>query len=111
MKNLNKWHVYCSISIEDKIKPMEINLCDMIWPVCVLRCNEALARLQPGEKLIIIICDLDIINNIILLIKSQEDLKYDSSNESGSYRIVVTRMRAISHGVEELLHGPVNERS
>lgn len=72
---------------------MEINLSDMVWPVCVLRCNDTIARLQPGETLSIIVSDPDMVNNILLLIKSKPDLEYNSTPESGSYRIMVNRIK------------------
>jgi len=92
-------------------KPMEINLSYMIWPVCLLRCNETLSRLQPGETLSVIVSDPDMVNNILLLIKSQPDLQYNKSRESGSYRITVNRMRVNPHGVAEPVRRNICERS
>jgi len=95
----------------EKDKPMEINLSDMVWPVCLLRCNEILARLQPGETLSIIVSDPDMVNNILLLIKSQPDLQYNKSLESGSYRITVNRRRVNPDGVAEPVREDICEQS
>ena len=70
---------------------MEINLSDIVWPVSVLRCNEALKQLQPGEDLTLTVCDPGVVNNILLLIKSQPDLRFKQCRESKSYQIMVHR--------------------
>jgi len=70
---------------------MEIDLRDIIWPVSVLRCYEALARLEPGQDLAIAISDRDVVNNVILLIKSRPELEFDQCGESHNYHIRVRR--------------------
>jgi TusA-related sulfurtransferase len=71
---------------------MEIDLRDIVWPVCVIQCNEALARLEAGEDLTITVSDPDVVHNIVLLIKSRPDLKFDQFQESDSCQISVHRM-------------------
>lgn len=75
-----------------KERPMEISLKDIVWPVCVIQCNEALARLEPGEGLSIIVADLDVVDNIVLLIKSRPDLRFDQCRKSDSYQLNVHRL-------------------
>ena len=61
---------------------MEINLSDIVWPVSVLRCHEALKQLQPGEGLTLIVCDPGVVENILLLIKSQPELRFKQCQEA-----------------------------
>jgi TusA-related sulfurtransferase len=68
---------------------MEINLKGIVWPVSVIQCNEAITRLKPGEDLGIIVSDPDVVENIVLLIKSRPELVFDQCRESHSYRISV----------------------
>ena len=70
---------------------MEIDLRDIIWPVSVLQCHEALSRLQPGQDLAITVSDPDVVDNIVLLIKSRPELEFDQFREPHSYRIRVRR--------------------
>jgi TusA-related sulfurtransferase len=70
---------------------MEINLRDIVWPASVIQCNEALTRLKTGEDLGIIVSDPDVVDNIVLLIKSRPELEFDQCRESHSYRISVRR--------------------
>ena len=71
---------------------MEINLRDIVWPVCVIQCNEALTRLEPGADLTIIVSDPDVVDNIVLLIKSQPDLEFEQRRESESFQISVHKL-------------------
>jgi TusA-related sulfurtransferase len=73
---------------------MEIDLTDIVWPVCVIQCNEALTRLEPGDDLAITVSDPDVVHNIVLLIKSRPDLQFDQQRESRSFRICVHRLTA-----------------
>ena len=90
---------------------MEINLRDIVWPVSVLRCNEALKLLQPGEDLTLIVCDPGVVKNILLLIKSQPDLRFKQCQESESYQITVHRMGKIQHVGADSLERAAHERS
>jgi TusA-related sulfurtransferase len=90
---------------------MEINLRDIVWPVSVLRCNEALRQLQPGEELTLTVCDPGVVNNIILLIKSQPDLRFKQSQESESYQIVVHRMNKKQHPGADPIQRAAHEQS
>ena len=71
---------------------MEINLRDIVWPVCVIQCNEALTRLEPGADLTIIVSDPDVVDNIVLLIKSQPDLEFEQRREFESFQISVHKL-------------------
>ncbi len=77
---------------------MEMNLTNIGWPASVLRCNEALNQLQPGAELILTVCDPGVIASILMLIKSQADLRFQQYRQSGSYRIVVHRVGGTEGG-------------
>jgi TusA-related sulfurtransferase len=71
---------------------MEIDLRDMVWPVSVIQCNEALTRLEPGDDLTITVSDPDVFHNIVLLINSRTDLRFDQCRKSDSYQLNVHRL-------------------
>lgn len=71
---------------------MEIDLRDIVWPVSVIRCNEALARLEPGQDLAFTISDPDVVENVILLIKSRPDFRFDQCRKSDTYQLHVNRL-------------------
>jgi TusA-related sulfurtransferase len=70
---------------------MEIDLRDIVWPVSVIQCNEALTRLEPGGDLTITVSDPDVVQNIVLLINSRPDLRFDRCRRSDSYQLHVNR--------------------
>ena len=71
---------------------MEIDLRDIVWPVSVIQCNEALTRLEPGDDLTITVSDPDVVHNVVLLINSRPDLRFDQCRKSDSYQINVHRL-------------------
>jgi TusA-related sulfurtransferase len=71
---------------------MEMNLTEIAWPLSVLQCNEALNQLQPGEELNLTVRDPGVIANIVLLIKSREDLRFQQFRQSGSHRLMIHRV-------------------
>jgi TusA-related sulfurtransferase len=77
---------------------MDLNLRDMIWPVCVLRCNEALVGLSPGEALTLAVGDPGVVHNILLLIGSQPDLHYTQVREADYWTITVHRRSRQAEG-------------
>lgn len=90
---------------------MEINLSDIVWPVSVLRCHEALKQLQPGEGLTLIVCDPGVVENILLLIKSQPELCFKQCHESEVYHIIVHRMNKNQHAGAGHIPKAAHERS
>ncbi len=84
---------------------MEINLRDIVWPVCVIQCNEALTRLEPGEDLTIIVSDPDVADNIVLLINSRPDLRFRQHRGSRSYRLSVHRLKIDRHAETDSIQG------
>lgn len=90
---------------------MEIDLTDIVWPVCVIQCNEALTRLEPGDDLTITVSDPDVVHNIVLLIKSRPDLQFDQHRESRSFRIRVHRLTANQKTTAEFVQTKTYEKA
>ena len=80
---------------------MEINLTNTVWPMCVLRCNEALKRLHPGEELTITLAEPELLDNILPLINNKPGLQSIKEHKHGSYHIIVRRMTADQDGSGE----------
>jgi TusA-related sulfurtransferase len=91
---------------------MEINLKDIVWPVSVIQCNEALARLEPGDELTITVSDPDVVHNVVLLINSRPDLRFDQCRKSDSCQLTVHRLATNqSTGTDLILRKTTNERA
>jgi len=90
---------------------MEIDLSDMVWPVSVIRCNEVLNRLQPGEDAVLIVEDPDVVNNIRLLLLSRQAIESEVRQESKGYRIRVHRRKADPAVASKPVHIATRKRS
>jgi len=90
---------------------MEIDLRDIVWPVSVIQCNEALTRLEPGDDLSITVSDPDVAHNIALLINSRPDLRFDQCRKSDSYQLNVHRLATDQRTGAEPVQKTTNERA
>jgi TusA-related sulfurtransferase len=90
---------------------MEIDLRDIVWPVSVIQCNEALTRLEPGDDLTIMVSDPDVVHNIVLLINSRPDLRFDQCRKSDSYQLNVHRLATDQRTGAEPVQKTTNERA
>jgi TusA-related sulfurtransferase len=91
---------------------MEIDLKDIAWPVSVIRCSEALSRLEPGGDLTIRVCDPDVVHNVVLLINSRPDLRFDQCRKSDSFQLNVHRLTLNQRtGADRVLQKIIKERA
>jgi TusA-related sulfurtransferase len=90
---------------------MEIDLRDMVWPVSVIQCNETLTRLEPGDDLTITVSDPDVFHNIVLLINSRPDLRFDQCRKSDSYQLNVHRLAMDQRTGADPVQKTTNERA
>jgi TusA-related sulfurtransferase len=90
---------------------MEIDLRDIVWPVSVIQCNEALTRLEPGDDLTITVFDPDVVHNVVLLINSRPDLRFDQCRKSDSYQINVHRLATDPRTGADPVKKTTNERA
>jgi len=70
---------------------LHINLEDLPWPVNVLKFNQTVNDLQPGDDIIATINDADVVGNLQQLLSSQSELRFDVSQTNTDYRIRVTK--------------------
>ncbi len=90
---------------------MEIDLRDIVWPVSVIQCNEALTRLEPGDDLTVTVSDPDVVHNIVLLINSRPDLRFDQCRKSDSYQLNVHRLATDQRTGADPVQTTTNERA
>lgn len=70
---------------------LHINLEDLPWPVNVLKFNQVVYDMQPGDDMIATIKDADVVGNLQQLLVSQPELHFDVSQTDTDYRIRVTK--------------------
>jgi TusA-related sulfurtransferase len=68
---------------------MELDLNDIVWPICLLKCNTALNGLRGGEELTLIVKDTDLISHLTRIIDSYGNLDHEITEFGDSFRIIV----------------------
>ena len=68
-----------------------LNLDALPWPVNVLKFNQVLHELEPGDDMTAFVSDGDVAANLKQLLSGQADLLCDVTQEPPDYRIRVTR--------------------
>ena len=74
---------------------MELNLSEIVWPICLLKCNATLQQMKPGDYLLIIVEDADVVENLIQIITSYSDLCHEVDQRDGTCRIMVRDLRTV----------------
>lgn len=73
---------------------MELNLSEIVWPICLLKCNATLQQMKPGGHLLINVEDADMVDNLVKIITSYPDLTHDVVKADGSCQIMVRDLRS-----------------
>jgi TusA-related sulfurtransferase len=70
---------------------LHINLEDLPWPVNVLKFNQAVYEMQPGDDMIATVNDADVVGNLRQLLSSQSELRFAVFQTDADYRIEITK--------------------
>ena len=77
-----------------------INLENIPWPISVLKFNQAVSEMNPGEQIIASLKDADVVTNLLQLLRHQPDVEVTTSTSDAELRIEVKKKGcASSHGV------------
>ncbi len=74
-------------------KRPDINLTDIPWPVSLLRCNQCLGKMRPGDERIIILEDVSLKDNLILLFNAMPELSFQVRESRGVYHMNIKKMQ------------------
>ena len=70
---------------------LDLNLEDLPWPVNVLKFNQVLCDLQPGDDITATVSDGNVVGNLKQLLRCQPGLSFDIAHTDVDFRIHVTR--------------------
>jgi TusA-related sulfurtransferase len=70
---------------------LHINLEQFPWPVNILKFNQAVYDMRPGDDMIATINDADVVGNLQQLLSSQAEVVFDVFQTNTDYRIRVTK--------------------
>ena len=66
----------------------QLDLRDMEWPISILKCNEEIDGLQPGEALDVFVAHMDVVENLSLILAKQGDIRFEMVKKSNFYEII-----------------------
>jgi hypothetical protein len=66
---------------------MEFSLRDIVWPVRVIQCRGAVARIESGEDLTITVSDSDMVHHIVFPINSRPDFQFEQCRKPDSFQL------------------------
>jgi hypothetical protein len=70
-----------------------INLEDTPWPISILKFNQAVSELKPGDDMIAFINDADVIANLLQLLRHQPGVGFTVSFAGSDFCIEVKKDR------------------
>lgn len=73
---------------------LHLNLDDLPWPINVLKFNQAIHDLGPGDDMTATITDGDVVGNLRQLLRCRTDLNVHVAQNHRDYRIRVVRPKS-----------------
>ena len=73
-------------------RDFDIDIANLPWPVSILKFNQVVHNLRPGDNMITRTSDADVLGNLRQLLGSRPDLHFDVSLSDTGYRIRVTKI-------------------
>ncbi len=70
----------------------EINLIGVVWPVCLLKCNNELNRLSEGEEVDVIVQDPDVLKDLLKIVERSLEHSVTTIHEKDHYRIHIQKL-------------------
>ena len=68
-----------------------LDLIGVVSPICLLKCKSALARLDPGEVLEVLVQDQEVVESLSMILKQSEDRMEAFSKEGECFRLSIRK--------------------
>jgi hypothetical protein len=68
-----------------------INLEHIPWPISILKFNQAVTEMNPGDHMIVFLKDSDVMTNLLQLLRYQPDVAFTTSTSGGDMSIEVKK--------------------
>lgn len=68
-----------------------LDLIGVVSPICLLKCKSALARLNPGEVLEVVVQDEEVVESLSMILKQSRDELEAFSKEGDCFRISIRK--------------------
>jgi len=61
------------------------------WPICILNCKKEVDQLKAGERLDVLVNDIDVLNNLIAFLEQLSNHKIVNQKKNQYHRIIITK--------------------
>ena len=68
-----------------------LDLIGVVSPICLLKCKSALARLDPGEVLEVLVQDREVVESLSMILRQSEDRMEAFSKEGECFRLSIRK--------------------
>jgi len=63
------------------------------WPICILNCKKEVDQLKAGERLDVLVNDIDVLNNLIAFLEQLSNHKIVNQKKNHYHQIIITKTR------------------
>lgn len=67
----------------------KIDIRNIDWPVCILNCKKEINQMKRGERLEVLVKDIDVVNNLIALVDQILDHSIEKHQENRHYSLII----------------------
>jgi len=75
-------------------KTRQLSLVDLPWPLSILKCNQRIVEMVPGERLDVTVKESATKVNLVILLKTMADYEFDICFSHGCYRLSIRKRQA-----------------
>ncbi len=68
-----------------------IDIRDIDWPICILNCKKEMNQMKNGERIQVLVKDIDVVNNLVALIEQLLDHSIEKHLENKYYRLIIKK--------------------
>lgn len=75
-------------------KDGQLNLVNLPWPLSILKCNQQMVEMVPGERLDVTVKENATKENLVILLKKMREYEFDIGFSHGRYRLSIKKRQA-----------------
>ncbi len=61
------------------------------WPICILNCKKEVDQMRTGERIDVFVDDIDVVNNLITLLKQISGYSIEKQQTNQHYRLIIKK--------------------
>ena len=70
---------------------LKLDIQDIDWPISILNCKKEVNQMKSGDRIEVLVKDVDVINNIMALIEPLSNQSIEKHRENNHYRLIIKK--------------------